>query len=333
MRKQIVGLGIVFYLFLVGCTDGQQGTTRQDNKKFTERMAGSAESVNGVLYVMGGMSLSANLPDVGAYDPSRKSWTPKTAIPTPRSLGASVVLGNDIYVIGGRNETAVLSTVEKYSTTENKWSSAAPMPTARWSLMTCPAGGKIYAFGGLSGLGNSRRALNIVEAYDPNNNSWESIGNMSEARQGAAIAEVNGLIYVISGKIASYVEATTSEQITEHVDSFDPKMRAWKRLQDIPTGRVGARAVVANNLIFVVGGIAKSGEFPTQTDVFDPSSNQWSAGPHLSSGRSAHMSALVGDSIIVFGGTSVAYGGGRPSINGAMETVSVASYQQKPGGQ
>lgn len=332
MRKQSLGLGIVFCLLLLGCSEGQQGTTRQD-KKFTERLAGSAESVSPVLYVMGGMSLSSNLPDVGAYDPSTKSWTQRTAIPTSRSTGASVVLRNEIYVIGGRNENAVLSTVEKYSTTENKWSSAARMPTARWSLMTYAAGGKIYAFGGVSGIGNSRRALNIVEAYDPNNNSWESIGNMPEARQGAAIAEVNGLIYVISGKIASYVEATTGEQITEHVDSFDPKTRAWKRLQDIPTGRVGARAVVADNLIFVVGGIAKSGQFPEQIEVFDPRTNQWSAGPRLSSGRSAHMCALAGDSIVVFGGMSVRYGSARPSINGSLENVSMAGYQQKPGGQ
>ena len=326
MRKKIVGVGIIFCLLLLGCSEQKQGTTR-----FTKRMAGSAESVNGILYVVGGMTLSANLPDVGAYDPSAKAWTPKTSIPTPRSLGASVVFENDIYVIGGRKENAILSTVEKYSTIENKWLSAASMPTARWSLMTCSADGKIYAFGGISGIGNNRRALDIVEAYDPNSNSWQSVGKMPEPRQGAAIAEVNGLIYVISGKIASYVEATTSDQITEHVDSFNPKTKAWKRVHDIPTGRVGARAVVANGLIFVVGGIAKSGEFPEQIDVFDPRSNQWSVGPRLSSGRSGHMCALAGDSIVVFGGSSVSYGGGRPSINGSMETVSIAGHQQKPG--
>lgn len=324
MRKQIVGLGIVFCLILLGCSEQQQGTTR-----FTERMAGSAESVNDILYVMGGMTLSGNLPDVGAYDPSAKTWTPKTSIPTPRSLGASVVFENDIYVIGGRDENGVLSTVEKYITAENKWVTCASMPTARWSLMACKAGDKIYAFGGISGIGNNRRALDIVEAYDPKSDSWQAIGTMPEARQGATVAAVNGVIYVISGKIASYVEATTSEQITDHVYSFDPKMKAWTRVQDIPTGRVGAKVVVAKGLIFVVGGIAKSGEFPTQIDVFDPRSNEWSAGPHLSSGRSAQLCALVGDFIVVFGGSSIRYGSSRPSINGSMETVSLSEYQQK----
>ena len=332
MRKYVIGLGIVFCLLLLGlaCSDGQQqGTSRQDNKRFTERLTGSAESVNGILYVMGGMSLSAVLPDVGAYDPSAKTWTLKTSISTPRSTAASVVFENDIYVIGGRNENGVLSTVEKYSTTENKWLPSASMPTARWSLMACNAGDKLYAFGGLSGIGNNRRALDIVEAYDPNSDSWQSVGKMPEVRQGAAIATVNGLIYVISGKIASYVEVTTSDQITEHVDSFDPKTKAWTRVQDIPTGRVGAKAVVADGVIFVVGGIAKSGEFPTQIDVFDPRSNQWTAGPRLSLGRSGQMCALLGDSIVVFGGMSVRYGSGRPSISGSMESVSISGYPQK----
>jgi N-acetylneuraminic acid mutarotase len=327
MRNQCAGLGVVFFLLSLGCGEGQQSSP--DRKRFAERMAGCAESINGILYVMGGMNLSANLAEVGAYDPAAKTWTLKTPIPTPRSLGASLVFENEIYVIGGRAGNDVLPTVEKYSAVENKWSAAAPMPTPRWSLMACSSGGHLYAFGGVSGVGNNRRALDIVEAYEPISNSWQSVGKMPEARQGAATAEVNGLIYVISGKIASYVEATQGDQITEHVDAFDPKTKAWTRVLDIPTGRVGARAVVADGLVFVVGGIAKSGEFPTQIDVLDPRSNQWSAGPPLSSGRSGHMCALVGDTIAVLGGSSVSLGGGRPSINGSMEAVSLSKYRQK----
>lgn len=322
MNKPLVIAAVITLLF---CSCPQA----EGDKRFTERMAGSAESVNGILYVMGGMTLSANLSDVGAYDSSAKTWTPKASIPTPRSATASVVFENDIYVIGGRNENGVLPTVEKYITTENKWGRCAPMLTGRWSLMACELGDKLYVLGGISGIGNNRRALDIVETYDPKIDSWQAVGKMPEVRQGAAIAAVNGLIYVISGKIASYVEATPSDQITEHVVCFDPETKAWTRVQDIPTARVGARAVVANGLIFVVGGIAKGGEFPAQIDVFDPRSNQWSAGPRLLSGRSAHMCALVGDSIVVFGGTSVRYGSGRLSISGSMETVSISGYQQK----
>jgi hypothetical protein len=41
------------------------------------------------------------------------------------------------------------------------------------------------------------------------------------------------------------------------------------------------------------------------------------------------MCALVGDTIAVFGGSSVSLSGGRPSINGSMEVVSLSKYRQK----
>ncbi|HOV32529.1 MAG TPA: kelch repeat-containing protein, partial [Candidatus Hydrogenedens sp.] len=81
-------------------------------------------------------------------------------------------------------------------------------------------------------------------------------------------------------------------------------------------------AVVAEGKIFVVGGICKTGEFPTQIDVFDPLSNEWSIGPKLQSGRSGHMCAVLGKSIVVFGGSSV-MGTTSPSINATMETIQI----------
>lgn len=87
-------------LMLAGCENAQQ--------QFAGRLAGCAETVNGLLYVMGGMTLSANIPDVGAYDPSSKTWAHKAHIPTPRATAASALLGNEIYIVGGRNENAAL---------------------------------------------------------------------------------------------------------------------------------------------------------------------------------------------------------------------------------
>lgn len=205
MRKRLTGLGTALCLLGLGWTEARpQATANPGAAKFTERLSGIAESINGLLYVAGGMSLTENLADVGSYDPRKGSWTPQKPIPTPRSMCASTVIGNVIYVVGGRFLNSVLATAEKFDSAANAWTACAPMPTARWSLMTVTAGGKIYAFGGISGVGNDRRALGIVEAFDPKTNAWESVGQMPEPRQGAAVAEVGGKIYILSGKIASY---------------------------------------------------------------------------------------------------------------------------------
>lgn len=149
---------------------------------------------------------------------------------------------------------------------------------------------------------------------------------MPERRHGAAVAALDERVYVISGKIAAWPESSASERITERVDCLNPTTKTWSRLTDIPTGRVGAKAIVAHGLIFVVGGIGRSGEFPTAIDVFDPRSNEWRAGPVLARGRSGHMCAIVDEQIIVLGGGTVAYGAGKPSICTATELVSVFGY-------
>jgi N-acetylneuraminic acid mutarotase len=115
MKTQIGATAPVLLLALYCCGGGQQqGALRQDSDRFTERMTGSAECVNGAIYVMGGMTLTGTVSDVGAYDPSTKAWTRKAPIPTPTTSLASAVHGSDVYIIGGRNENdGVLSTVQK----------------------------------------------------------------------------------------------------------------------------------------------------------------------------------------------------------------------------
>jgi len=328
--KTNFGVIIIAISLLLSCGGNvqQENASSQDDKIYIQRMTGCSESVNGIIYVMAGMTMTDNLSEVGAYNILTKKWEAKASIPTPRSLASSEVYANDIYIFGGRNGNNILSIVEKYSTTENKWSTCATMAKARWSLMTCETNDTIYAFGGISGAGNNRKALDIVEAYNPVSNSWKSIGKMPESRQGAAIAVVNGLIYIISGKIASYAETTSGDQITDNVYSFNPKTKEWALVSAIPTGRTGAKAVVANGAIFVVGGVAISGDFPTAIDVFDPLLNKWSTGPNLSSGRSGHMCVLQGDSIIIIGGTSSKTGEER-SICNSMETINISEYPKK----
>lgn len=319
----IIPVLLVMFLGAISSCKKVRGSGEQD---FTVRAGGCAESVDSNVYVMGGFNLSQNLTAVGAYNPLNKTWTPKAAIPTPRGSAASAILGKEIYVVGGRDEKGILSTVEKYATTEDKWQRCSPMPTARWSLMLCASGGKLYAFGGITGTGNNRQAIDAIEIYDPNTDSWQLVGKMPQARQSATVAVVNDMIYIISGKVWTWAENNRISPITNRVDCFDPKTKKWSQVKDIPTGRAGAKAIVANGLVFVVGGVTKDDNLPTQIDIFDPVSNEWTTGPQLSQGRSGHTCALVDNEIVVFGGTTIAR---QARISGAIETVSISGYPKK----
>lgn len=289
----------------------------------TERISANAESLNDVVYVMAGMTLSRNLSTVSAYIPASKTWEKKAPIPTPRATAASTVLEDLIYVIGGRSENSVLGTIEKYSPREDKWISGKAMPTPRWSLMAAGVNGKVYAFGGISGVGNNRKTLDTIEVYHLDKDRWEMAGRMPQPRHSAAIAVVGSRIYIVSGKIATYPEMTSDEPITERVDCFDLVSGTWREVKSIPTGRTGARAVVLNERIYVVGGIAKNGEFPATIDVYDPKSDQWEVGPNLKKGRSAHACAILDNTLYIIGGSTVRYGSGTPTICKGLETLTL----------
>lgn len=311
LRIIIICLSIIFLQLACGQRDP------------TERISANAESLNGVIYLIAGMTLSQNLSTVSAYIPITNTWESKNPIPTARVTAASVVLKDVIYVVGGRNGNSVLTTLEKYKPQENTWISGKGMPTPRWSLMAAEVDGRLYAIGGISGIGNNRKTLDTIEVYHPDTDTWEMAGSMPQPRHSAAIAVVDKCIYIISGKTAAYTEATDSEPITERVDCFDPVSNTWREVKSIPIGRTGSRAVVFNEHIYVVGGIAKNGEFPITIDVYDPKSDKWEVGPKLKKGRSGHACAVLENTLYIIGGSTVRYGSGTPTICKGLEILTL----------
>jgi N-acetylneuraminic acid mutarotase len=317
-REKIIRVGTIAAYMLIIFSHSACGQTDP-----TERISANAESLNDVIYVMAGMTLSQSLSTVSAYIPAKNIWESKTAMPTPRAGAGSAVLEDIIYVVGGRNENSVVGTLEKYQTREDKWVSIKPMSTPRWSLMAAGVDGKVYAFGGISGVGNNRKTLDTIEVYHPDKDTWEMAGRMPQPRHSAAIAVVGSRIYIISGKIASYTEVASGEPITERVDCFDLVSSTWREVKPIPTGRTGARAVVFNERIYVVGGIAKNNEFPVTIDVYNPKSDQWEVGPNLKKGRSGHACAVLDNTLYIIGGSAVRYGSGTPTICKGLETLAL----------
>lgn len=73
--------------------------------------------MNGIIYVVGGMTGHTAFGMVEAYDPAVNTWTKKADMPTARGfLGTSAVNGK-IYAIGGstRSVSSTVSTVEEYT--------------------------------------------------------------------------------------------------------------------------------------------------------------------------------------------------------------------------
>ena len=102
-------------------------------------------------------------------------------LPTLRTGFATAVVDGKIYLIGGtpfqnRRGPYGLSTVEVYDPKTNSWEQSRRYANSHaQSAKTAVVNGTIYVCGGYNGADNrlvNLKFLDIVEAYDPQNDTW-----------------------------------------------------------------------------------------------------------------------------------------------------------------
>jgi N-acetylneuraminic acid mutarotase len=178
-----------------------------------KRCSAIAETVNGKIYVIGGLEPFEN--GMGTrvtgrnevYDPATNTWTERSPMPTSRDHAFSGVVNNKIYVIGGRigagniPATTNIDIVEEYDPATNLWGSIKDrMPTPRSGGGAATYNGRIYVGGGELQTRQLAAAFRALEAYDPVSNTWEILPSMPSSRHGNAMGFIGNKLHVVSGK-------------------------------------------------------------------------------------------------------------------------------------
>ncbi len=74
----------------------------------------------------------------------------------------------------------------------------APLPTGRWYASAARADGKVFLFGG---FGCSANACTTFDAYDPQSNTWTTLGLTFNARLSlVATTGPDGRVYAFGGQ-------------------------------------------------------------------------------------------------------------------------------------
>lgn len=203
--------------------DPQTDTWRPRAPLPVPRAIGGGAVVGGKIYVIGGSDgvswTVTPLATVAIYDPKANTWTSGANMPTPRiGLGVAAVDGL-IYAIGGSNhDLDIFSSriVERYDPAKDKWTRVADLPEDRDFLTAVALNGKLYAVGGL--INPSDRFMpgavssTSVYRYDPATDRWARIEDMSVARYGAAVAALDGQVYVVSGRTSRESDSVDSTE-------------------------------------------------------------------------------------------------------------------------
>jgi len=177
----------------------------------TPRGGASAEMINGLIYVIGGIGANGeSLNTVEIYNPATNTWAAGPSMLEARDNAGSAVIDGTLYVMGGRTRFTddTLTSIEIFDVASNAWTPGAPMITGRRSFAVGTVGNRIQAVGGES------PALAINEEYDPLTNTWRELTPLNTTRHGAAAGTIGSRLFIIGGG------TTEGTSFTDSVTAF-----------------------------------------------------------------------------------------------------------------
>jgi len=279
---------------------------------------------NGKVYAIGGYKPGSGfLNTVETYNPSTNSWEQKSKMPIEVALFGIVTVGDCIYVIGGCNEfygcytwqpapNNELNILLVYNTTSDCWDYKTPMPTARYGLTTTAVNGKIYAIGGAKHVPNGcvppAEPLDVVEVYDTDADSWETLPPMPTPRYFLGSAAIMNKIYVIGGSYRTFPDEYGN---CKKVEVFDTMSQTWDNVASLSYPRSLMGTVTIDNEIYIIGGTYENYEnnnnnlvVTNKVERYSVAANTWEEMTGLPTARYGLDVCLVNNKVYAIGGKS-----------------------------
>jgi hypothetical protein len=204
---------------------------------------------NNKIYCIGGTSNGNKVGNNNVYDPTTNTWTQLREMPTPRTDMTANIVDGKIYIIGGTATKLDTNVNEVYDIVNDTWTTKTPMPTPSEGYNSAVIGHKIYIIGGyhFEGFNFLQTAINKLQIYNCDTDSWGYGTPMPQDQWAASAAVTSGefapqKIYVIGGTTWAY----------------SPESNIWSQGATMPTNRVYMGLAVVNDLLYAIGGSARS---------------------------------------------------------------------------
>jgi N-acetylneuraminic acid mutarotase len=262
----------------------------------TARSELAATTLDGRLYVAGGIAQFGTTRTFQVYDPVADSWRDLAPLPEARHHLAMAALDGRIYISGGYVtlpffDSNAESQLWVYDPKLDRWRALANMPSPRAAHAMAAFGGYLYVVGGV-GIDSA-----AVLRYDPATDRWDRLAApLKTLREHLAAAALDGKLYVVGGRWHGSGNSAALE-------IYDPGANAWRRGPDMPTRRGGLTAAPINGRIHVTGGEdLNTGETFDAHEVYDPATDRWTRAAPLPVARHGLASGVIDNRWYVVGG-------------------------------
>lgn len=292
------------------------------------------EVLDGRIYVAGGL-LSPNTgysAHLEAYDPATDRWTRLATLPQARHHIALAAVDGLLYGVGGfsggfPNWRAQADTYV-YDPASNRWRDGVALPQPNAEGVVAALDGKVCVVGGRVRAHPDARHFNAhVDTargvtFDPAHGRWSPIADAPTARNSAASAVIDGLLYVVGGRQALPQPDGTLRQVNvAHLEVYDPAHDRWTVRTPMPQAQGGLAAAAAGGRLYVFGGEQWVPEQKVFADcwVYEPRTDQWAALPPMPTPRHGLGAAALGHRIHVFGGGRRVGGDAATDVHEVLE--------------
>lgn len=258
---------------------------------------------------------------VAVLDTTTGSWSDGPMLPQPRHHPMMVADDTGrVLAIGGyrRGEGGEwTNSLETWVLEGGTWRSLDPLPRPQAEAVGALLAGRVHLVTGRSPIGEAngnwpdQGDVDTHLALDPATGRWETLRPAPMARNSAAVAVLDGVLWIAGGR-------TVRGGGTGRLDRYDPVADRWDTLAPIPVadngqqvggglamGALGGKLVAFGGEWFAPGG---GGVFP-ETWIYDPASDTWTRGPDMITPRHGLAAAVVGDRLYAIAGGEVVSGG------------------------
>ncbi len=265
------------------------------------------------------------------YDTQTKTWHVLAPLPQARHHITPAVVSGTLYAVGGFSggypNWLMHDDVYEYDLENNNWKQGVSLPGPLAEHVYAVVNNRIHIIGGRKpGKQDAKLFDDYVDTdvhliYDPDKRSWSNGKPAPTARNSAAAAVYNNLIYVVGGRVNIVrADGTQIQTNLDTLEAYDSVTDSWTTLAPMPIASGGLAAAALDDKIYVFGGEQWTSEQKVFADswVYDISSNSWSRLPDLPTARHGLAATAVDDTIYVIGGGKLVGGG---AASGVMETL------------
>lgn len=196
---------------------------------------------------------------VWIYDIARKSWSAGPSLPEALGGGALVELAGQLHFFGGtfrEGEDYLTDSLHHWvldiSGSASSWTRAAPLPTPRNHIAGATVGGKIYAIGGQYLGDEDNGNTQVVEAYDPETDSWQKVASLPKP-----LGHISAATFVYAEHIFVVMGVTQGRDKITDIIAYDPETNTWGKVRSMLGGRSATVAgVIEGQIVLATGNVA-----------------------------------------------------------------------------